>query len=520
MSRRSSTASSTWPLASAARTRLERLRARAASQPQQGSGFAEYRDEPARYFSDVLGVEPWSRQREILDALAAGDRVAVRSGHKTGKSCSAVGVALWWACTRDRGRVIMTSAGRRQVKLVLWHELRTRYRAAEERARTHGLPSIGGTMHLDPGTGLTFGDERGLFGFTTDDPERMAGFSGDQLLFIIDEASGFPDEIFEAVMGNAAGGVKILLLGNPTQTQGFFHDIFRSASERWARIHVSSEESPNVLEGRAVVPGLATRDWVEEMREECAPDPDSHPVYQVRVRGEFPDHASNSVVSIAALSRAQQRGADAQPDGNRVRIGLDVARYGDDETVLIARRGRYVYPAQLIGEPHGQDIAEAAVARALDLREVSDEPPVIAVDGIGVGASTVDYLQRHPVVIAGQVLVLDVNVGESADDGEHVNLRSQLYFAAASFLQQGGTAPPDQRLEQELLAHRYTFDERGRKKVEPKKAIKARLKRSPDRSDAYCLAVYEREPLRRLGATGDRLRTSHGPGRGASDLFA
>jgi phage terminase large subunit len=132
--------------------------------------WSKYRDDPVRFFLEVLGIEPWARQREVLEAIVHSSKVAVRSGHKVGKSLSAAGLALWWVCTRLRARVVMTSASYRQVKAILWRELRALH--------TNARIPTGGELHTDPDTGLLMPDGREIVGFSTDSPERMSGISG------------------------------------------------------------------------------------------------------------------------------------------------------------------------------------------------------------------------------------------------------------------------------------------------------------------------------------------------------
>lgn len=102
------------PAAVAARHELVELESTGSVQK-----YAKYFDEPVGFFVDVLGVEPWERQTDILRAVAVHPRVAVRSGHKCGKSMSCAGLALWWICTRLRGKVVMTAPSADQVEDVL-----------------------------------------------------------------------------------------------------------------------------------------------------------------------------------------------------------------------------------------------------------------------------------------------------------------------------------------------------------------------------------------------------------------
>lgn len=397
----------------------------------------------------------------------------MRSGHKVGKSVIAAVLSLWWVNTQPRGRVILTSASGRQVKNILWRELKTIGRRAS--------PRLPGVIHEVPDAGYKLDDGREVLGFSTDTPERMAGESGDQLLFLIDEASGVPEEIFEAIEGNRAGGARVAMFSNPTQTSGTFFEAFHSKRAFWHTVHVSSEEAAEV---DPPIPGLATKTWIAEKLEEWGED---SPLYQVRARGNFPGQADNAVVSLARLTTAIERfDDDVQPMPSRLEVGVDVARYGDDDSVIVARRGGRAWIARVV---HGFDtveVAGAVLAVVRDQRRDDDlEPPRLKVDVIGVGAGVADQLRQHE-----DVEVVDINVAENATSDGYHRLRDQIWFATSSWLE-SGALKSDAQLEAELVCPTYRFDAQGRQQVESKDEIKRKLKRSPDRADGLGLAVYE-----------------------------
>lgn len=463
--------------------------------------YRKYIDDPVGFFRDELGVDPWDEQARLIEAVAHHDRVACRSGHKCGKSLSCAGLALWWVATRPKGRVVLTAPTFHQVKDIIWRELRLWYPKVQAALDGTDLP-------LDPATGLSLPGGRQIVGISTKQPENLAGFSGPEQFFIIDEASGFPDELFEVVQGNAAGGAKIAAISNPTRTVGWFFRAFKSGtydlapandngerneedSTRWRLVHISSEHTPNVKLGRRVVPGLATRQYIAEMRRDCGPDWEKSAVYLVRVRGEFPTEATDSVIGLGQLLAAHQRYSPANDTGpERLVIGVDVSRFGGDETILCPRRGRLVFPCEAIQRADGPTVADAIARLALTLRRAG-EVVRVNIDGIGVGASVVDALRAHEAAKKGHLEVVDVQVGTAADDDDHVNLRAQLYFLVQRWLRDGGALPEDDLLDAELLAHTYSFDKVGRKQIVAKETIRRILGRSPDRADALALSLYE-----------------------------
>lgn len=431
----------------------------------------------------MLGLRLWRRQREFLKAVRDHDRVSVTSGHKTGKSTSFAVLAWWFTAdpvNRPGARVPMTSASARQVKKILWREIRAMWR----RAKARGY-DLGPEPALDPETGIQWDDGREIFGFTAKDPEKAAGTSGAWLLFLLDEASGIPEEIFEAIEGNRAGGAKVALASNPTQQSGEFYESHHSKRRFYVALEISSEEAAEV---DPPIPGLASRAWIAEKREEWGED---SPLYHVRVKGRFAAQATDAVIGLNLVLDALDRpDEDVSADGP-LRVGLDVARYGGDETIAAPRRGQRIFPLIPIVAGDGPDTAARVMEalRAAKLLRVGEKPRII-VDANGVGASVFDALARRDDCEA-----VDVNTGSAATrPDDYVNLRAELHFAFKRWLEEGGALPDDGRLQSELVAPKYSVDIRNRIKVESKDDLRARLRRSPDRADAAMLSIVERVP--------------------------
>lgn len=448
---------------------------------------------PVAYAREVLGIDPWSKQREVLEAVEKYDRVSVRSGHKVSKSNSAAILGLWWMDTGPDAQCVMTSSSSRQVRKILWKEVKNICRRV-------GVPA-GATLSNDPNTGLQFADGRELVGFSTDDEERMAGVSGARLLFIADEASGIEEEILEAMIGNMAGGAKIVLFSNPTRTAGTFFESHHARRGFWHCIHISSRESPNIT-GERTIPGLATKQWVDLVTEEWGPQ---SPFVAVRVDGNFPSQAENAVIGIGLVEAARRRWDDEAakragrvilPTDGLLEVGLDVARYGDDEAAIAVKRGMRAKIVKTVRSMDGFELGEATLQVVREFARPNERARV-KVDVIGVGASAFDYLNHSGVVDA-----VAVDVGESATVDEtkiepneqvaprYERLRDQLWFGAQAWLKQGGMIAEDAKLETELIAPTYSFSVGQKLKVMSKDEIKKKIRRSPDRADALCLAIY------------------------------
>jgi hypothetical protein len=356
-------------------------------------------------------------------------------------------------------------------------------------------------MFDDYHKGIKFKSGSEIIGLTTRDAEAFAGLSGANLLFIVDEASGFPAPIFDAVFGNLAGGGKVLLTGNPTRTSGGFFDAFHSKRAAWKTLHISSRESPN-FHGENI-PGLATPSWLEWAKLNWG---EGSPAWDVRVEGNFPKQDSNTVIALAEVEDAIERWQTTDPDGP-VEVGLDVARFGDDKSVMCVRRGHRAVSFEVLPPGDGPDTANLAANMAIDAQGNNTNKPRIKVDVIGVGASVYDTLARRKDVEA-----VPVNVAERATDEERYHsLRDQLWFGVRDWLRDGGAIPSDSTLESELVAPTYTFDNRARFQVESKDQIKKRIKRSPNHADALALAIYPGNPaLRGVRTSQVRTRPIHG----------
>jgi hypothetical protein len=499
--------------------------------------IARWFHDPVQFAWDAFGVRLWRRQRQILRTAARENahgktfRIAVRSGHKCGKSMVIAVLALWWATTRRRARVVMTAPSARQIRSILWREIQMLFRRA--RVRLAALGGLGGRLYEVPDAGLQFDDQSEVVGFSTNQPERMAGTSGENLLYLIDEASGVDRRIWEAIEGNRAGGASVCMFSNPTQTSGYFYDAFHENAGLWIRFHISSEETPNYRANKEVIPGLALRSWIDERQKEWGPDWENDPRYQVRVLGEFPRSSSNQVISLdevhaakgryfafaaRVLGRTQYvtnpddwfRIIRSKADLARVRavyhqhpaplqIGVDPAWYGNDLSVIYLRRGERMFAPLVLQHADGEAVANRVRDAVLAFRRGNEKPRVL-IDQIGVGVEAYGYLRKMRDIL----VLVGVNTSiPSTEENEYRNLRSEIAFHTKKWLRGGdvlsngerrpaGMFEPAAVLEADLVAPLFSFaSATGAIEVEPKKLVKQRLGRSPDFGDAFGLAAFE-----------------------------
>lgn len=466
--------------------------------------MSQYLTLPTEYARNILGVNWWSVQQEIAQALLEPPyRVAVQAAHSVGKTNLAAGLANWWYDTHDPGAVITTAPTYEHVAKVLWKEIRL------QRGSRGGFtgPKVP-EMSSSP--------DHYAVGLTTAKGESFQGRHDAAMLFIIDEAVGVEPEYFEIIrsMFKPEQGHGWLIIFNPTDTTSKAYQEVRSG--RWKVIRMAAMDHPNIAAQLAGKPppipaAVSLAQLLEAIEEECEPvqDGDEHqpedfefppgsgkwyrpgPVFQARWGGLWPAQGTYGVWSEslwAMIERRQEIDPKATPQ-----IGCDVARFGDDWTVLHVRLGN----VSVHHESHnGWDTVKIA-ARLKDLcREwgpdhncLPNRVPV-KVDDDGVGGGVVD--QR------GEFNFIPVNAGSlPLLPADYPNKRSELWF---SLTKQAKKQQADisrlpkevrERLRTQAMSPEWKLDAYGRRVVEPKDMTKLKLGRSPDDMDGMNLAYYQ-----------------------------
>jgi hypothetical protein len=458
-----------------------------------------WRRDPAYFASSMLGVDTlWRRQVEILEALRDHRRVAVPSCHESGKTYCASVAAVWWLLSHQPSKVITTAPTQRQVKDLLWSEIRARHAGM--------LRRLGGNPGLGDPTSTHWQIDADWFavGFATsadkaqESATRVQGYHSESLLVILDEAGGIAREVWTAIEGLlTSGNARVLAIGQP-QAGTEFERVCRSPD--WRTLPISALDCPNLQPGAARARWGVTPLWVEQMRRRFG---EGSVVYQTKVLGEFPKHSDDTLMSLSEVERALSR---KPPNENPARpsIGVDVARFGSDETVLVALRG----PAALKVETFsGQDLMRTTgsiIRLAGDVGIGPEEAGRIAIDDTGIGGGCTDRLRELGWRIGA------VNFGSSPksarNETRYLNRRTEIWWNLRDFIQDEaclGDLDPDTKdiLRADLCAPRYIQKSDGRIALESKADIKARVGRSPDYGDALALAVA-------AGASG---RTGYDP---------
>lgn len=454
------------------------------------------KQDPVFFTEDILGKKLWSTQAKILRSVCTNPRTAVRSCHGIGKTYTAALTILWYLFSHERAIVLSTAPTWRQVEKLIWKEIRSAYREAV-------FPLGGDLMPKSPELHITQ-DEWYAAGLSTNEPSRFQGFHEEYILVVVDEAAGVNPLIFEAIEGVlTSAGARLLLIGNPTGIGGPFYDAF--ARPGYNAIHVSAFDTPNFttfgitpeditsgeweskITGALPFPRLITPAWVADRYRAWGPD--SVP-YQVRVMGNFPTQGDDTLIPLLWIELAMERWEETEP-GEPVEIGVDVAAYGTDKTVIAVRRGQRIERLEVYSKKSTTETA-GLTKRAAD----GYDTRALKVDEIGIGRGVVDTLQDDGFEDVG------VNVSDRSNDPERFfNLRSELWWNLRDRLDPDTAQnpdpialPPDDELLAELAAVKYKLTGRGQVQIESKEDMKKRLGRSPDRADAVVLALapYDR----------------------------
>ena len=464
-----------------------------------------FRANPNKFAKHVLGVEPWGKQRDILSAIAHNRKVAVRSCNGAGKTFTAAVAVLWWLMSYDNAIVITTAPSERQVKELLWREIRQLYMPRRD--------TIGGKLTR---TRLDFASNRYAYGFSTNTEDRFQGFHSGNILVIVDEASGVDEFIYYAISGIlTTQNAKLLLIGNPHGLAGTFYDAFHKNRKGYHTVHISAFDTPAFTEAGITANNIADMEYPDPVDEETADDEQPHPtphkiplglstplwalstfneygpqssVFQTRVLGDFPSQANDTLIALRDIESAVKRPHVVQPDDKPI-VGLDIARFGDDKTVIIVRHGMRVLH---IEELRKSDLVNTT-GRVIT---VADEFKVrhVMIDEVGIGAGVLDTLKQDK-----KFITTGINGGSRSDDpNKYGNLRAQIFDGLRQRFADGQISiPNDPELISQLASLTYRYNARGQLLLESKEIIKGHGRQSPDKADALAYAFAEHRATKR-----------------------
>jgi hypothetical protein len=340
-----------------------------------------------------------------------------------------------------------------------------------------------------------------MLGFSTDDQQNIQGFHADRLLIIVDEANGFPEELFEAIQGNITGSQSVLLMiGNPLVPVGTFYDSCQVTDGSVQVVHLDGLDHPNVRSGRELIHGATTKGWCDDRRDKWG---ENSTLYKARVRGKFPDHALDAFWTPTDVRDMLCRVPD-QIVGPNV-ISIDCARFGDDQASILHMIGGTLIHRKNLPQSSTQDIIRVST----NMYENGQVELYVVDDCLGSGV--VDKLREMGKPVHA------FNGGESAyggtsDEVRFLNCRAEAYWLAAQVTSRVSLlADVDQGADwvKQLPAIKYGFSPKGAVQVQKKEQIKKIIGRSPDDADSLVMNLWAQI---RLCTTARRPKTERGSG--------
>ena len=442
-----------------------------------GEGELEDAPGPRKFQSEVLGYigaqlqNPATRYQPIM--------VAIASGKGIGKSALIAMIDNWGRSTCEDCKIVITAdtgtqlATKTQPEVAKWTRLSVNRHWWEVKAT-----SI---------TARVKGHEREWrTDFITWSKENMEAFSGlhnkgKRLIVIFDEASGIHETIWantEGTLTDENTEIIWLAFGNPTRPTGGFRECFGKNKDRWKTFRIDSR----TVEGT---------NHAEQARQVAAHGENGYHV-RIWIRGEFPLVGSDQFIppdAVDAARKAQAEGFESLPKI----LACDVARFGDDQTVIGYRQGR---KAVILEKLRGKDTVFVA-ERVIHWRE-QENPDAVVIDGDGLGAGVVDQITHRGF---GKKL-FEFHGGVDANDAnKYFNRRSEVWGMTRDWLVSGAQIPDDPELGDDLVGPLYDYNSKGQLCLEMKDDMKLRGLASPDTGDmlAMTFAVKVAPPVKKVG---------------------
>lgn len=430
--------------------------------------------------SDLLpddGPEPWALEvgdaiRHDLESRPGMPSLnAVSSGHGIGKTAGLAMLCDWGLSTAIDARCRITANTATQLQTIVMPEI-AKWRAL----------SLTADWFETAATSVQSVEKDHRMNWRADavpwSKERPAAFAGlhnakKRILFLIDEGSEVPDIIYETMQGaltDADTEIVVFVPGNPTQGTGYFRDMFGRFSSQW-----------NTWKVDARTVRRTNKKLHETWAKLYGEDSD---YFRVRVKGEFPSVGNSQFIGYDLIQAARAREPSEGVPGVPTVLGIDVARFGDDASRIVWRRGR---DARTVPSEEYRGLDMVALARATQALAKRIRPDAIFIDGGGVGGGFVDVLRTLMPTSA----IFDVLFGgKPRQTKRYFNRRAEMYGDLREWLETGCIEDDDQ-LERELAAIRYGFAKENLIQLERKPDLKAREGMSPDWADALALTFAE-----------------------------
>lgn len=458
-----------------------------------------WRNNPVLYFVERLGIPinmMDAHEIELLEALprciVQRKPLVVPSAHAMGKDFTISGRAtLWFYECFDPCKVIMTGPTERQVKDIMWNELKAAYNGRLVK------DDIGRLVTLS----LTGSEEWFISAFTTKESSEQAGkFQGihsARIMVVVSEAQAVDDLIFDQIEALTMAEVCLVCyLGNPLTNIGRFAQEIEN-TEKNIVIHLDGYDSINVKSKKQVLPGLLSYDWVMDKEKRWNADGSGKdPRYMARVRGLLPTSSINAVISKELYRRTINRELSWW-SSKFISIGVDPAGTGTDDMVI----STYI-SGELVDE-YVIPTCEAPEACSYIATKQKEFAPqggcVITIDSDGLGGPIAQFYRRMMPQDLSQPITLIEFHGSSTNrnpengeviDEQFYNARAEAEFYAKERMSDGHISHDDNQQAYEEATNTLYFTRKGKILIEDKEDIKARLSRSPNRWNARVLGIW------------------------------
>lgn len=437
-----------------------------------------WKNDPVAFVREQFGAEPDPFQLKVLRAFPTNQRIAMKACKGPGKTCVLAWLAWWFLAftatnnPEDHPKIIATSISEDNLSDGLWSEMAKWQKKSPLLMREFEWNRTTIKHRRHPETWFMAARAWSRSADKSQQADALAGKHAKNILFILDEVGAIPDGVMaaaEAALANGPGN-KLVIAGNPTMLSGPLYRACTRERHLWFLVTVTGDpDSPDRS------PRIDPK-WAMDQIAKYGRD---NPWVIVNVFGEFPPGSLNALLGPEECERAMARFYKPDQYSHAPKIlGVDVARQGDDRTIIFPRQGMVAFKPVVMRQLDTVAVANR-VAGAID----KWKPDAVFIDGTGgYGAGVIDLLRnRHYDVI-------EVHFSGKALDPRYKNIRAEISWKLAEWIKRGaGAIPDDPELLEELTALQYVTKEHGLFQLKDKELIKAELGRSPDMVDALAL---------------------------------
>jgi hypothetical protein len=429
--------------------------------------MSEYYNNPVKFSIDILGCMPDEQQSEALMNITEHPKLSVRSGRGNGKSYTSAMLILWFIHTRNNAQIFLTAPSQSMLTAVWATVSKLHYQSVQMFRDRFELLSTS-IKHKNYPTHWFCIQQTSR----KDKPESMAGKHNINMLYILEEASGIDDELFNIMYDSMTEEENyIFLISNPRKLTGFFYETH---CEHTALGRQFKAMKFDYRRSKWIKP-----EWENEKREQYGYKSN---MYKIEVEGDFPEADNEVIITWDLVEEAANR-LDVKPNPKSDMVwGIDLATSGD-RCVLIKRRGRYVYDDIQIWQERDMMKTVSHIKRVYDMTPKNDKPQKICIDNIAIGEGAFWRLNE----LGLPVFPADVRVNPG--DGYYMNNKSKFWdLCARWFVDELPRIPDNTELKQELSTVRgFLHAATGKRIVESKDDYKKRTRKSPDLADALVL---------------------------------